>query len=104
MSLRRSGLDLVWSQTQTFLSEKARWRGGSRGEQDTRVLLSQSRCHLRLSGWVEGGGKKGKKGEGGRASADLEGLSGRGGSNVMWRRPALNQKWIVKQIEKENPR
>ena len=38
----------------------------------------QSRCHLRLSGWVEGGGKKGKKGEGGRASADLEGLSGRG--------------------------
>ena len=39
----------------------------------------QSRCHLRLSGWVEGGGKKGKKGEGGRASADLEGLSGRGG-------------------------
>ena len=47
--------------------------------------------------WVGGGGgKKGKKGEGGRASADLEGLSGRGGSNVMWRRPALNQKWIMK--------
>ena len=43
----------------------------------------QSRCHLRLSGWVEGGGKKGKKGEGGRASADLEGLSGRGGGVAM---------------------
>ena len=33
--------------------------GGGRGEQDTRVLLSQSRCHLHLSG----GARVGKEGQ-----------------------------------------
>ena len=45
------------------------------GEQDTRVLLSRSRCHLRLSGGARGV-KEGQERRGGRASADLEGLSG----------------------------
>ena len=49
--------------------------GGGRGEQDTRVLLSQSRCHLRLSGGAREV-KEGQERRGGRASADLEGLSG----------------------------
>ena len=46
----------------------------------------------------QGGRKKGKKGEGGRASADLEGLSGRGtwSSNGGWRRPAPNQDLVRK--------